>query len=190
MGVVAPVTAVAAGGIPLMVGVLTEGLPAWPQVAGFLLALLAIWIISRPDALGSIGLRDLALPLLAGVGFGVFLALIGRVGDERSFVWPLVAARVASMTMLGIWVVARRLGEPAGPIPWPLAAVAGLGDTAGNAFFVLAAAFGRLDVAGVLGALYPAATVVLARIVLGERLTRAQRAGVGLALAAVVLIAV
>lgn len=193
MGVAAPLTAVAAGGIPLLVGLLTEGLPSPAQLAGFLLALVAIWVIARGDG-GHLRLADVGLPLLAGVGFGVFLAIMGRLPDGVGFAWPLVVGRVASMGLMGSVVLLRRgageqgSGGEAG-FPWGLAALAGLGDTAGNAFFVLASQLGRLDVAAVLSALYPAATVLLARLVLDERLTRRQGVGVGLALGAVVLIA-
>lgn len=226
MGIAAPLTAVASGGIPLFVGLVTQGLPGGPQLAGFVLALAAIWIISRPDGAERMRTGDIALPLLAGVGFGVFLALIGSIEADTGFVWPLVAARVASMTLMSAmvlagWLVARGgartagIGSPAaedggtntsphpsasaryllpitvggGRIAWPLAALAGLGETAGNAFFVYSSQTGRLDVASVLGALYPAATVLLARVVLGERLSARQSLGVGVALAAVLLIA-
>ena len=208
MGVAAPLTAVAAGGIPLLVGFLTEGLPSLAQLGGFALALVAIWVISRPDNAGGFRLRDALLPLLAGVGFGSFMALIGQVSEGAGFVWPLVATRAASMsTLLVVWLVARGrrraaadsdegvlgllLAAPAAmPFPLLLAALAGLGDTAGNAFFALSAQVGRLDVAAVLSALYPAATVLLARLVLDERLTLRQILGVVLALAAVALIAI
>jgi drug/metabolite transporter (DMT)-like permease len=207
MGVAAPLTAVASGGIPLLVGFLTEGLPRLTQFGGFALALVAIWIISRPDSAGDFHPRDVLLPLLAGVGFGTFMALIGQVSDGAGFIWPLVATRATSMTtLLVVWgAVTRRqrggarttegvgallLATPAATtFPWLLAALAGLGDTAGNAFFALSAQTGRLDVAAVLSALYPAATVVLARLVLDERLTSRQSVGVGLALVAVALIA-
>lgn len=208
MGVAAPLTAVAAGGIPLLVGFLTEGLPSLVQLGGFALALVAIWVISRPDDAGSFRPRDALLPLLAGVGFGGFMALIGQVSQGAGFVWPLVATRAASMsTLLVVWLVARGrrraaadsdegvlgllLAAPAAmPFPLLLAALAGLGDTAGNAFFALSAQVGRLDVAAVLSSLYPAATVLLARMVLDERLTARQILGVVLALAAVALIAI
>ena len=208
MGVAAPLTAVAAGGIPLLVGFLTEGLPSVAQLGGFALALVAIWVISRPDNAGGFRPRDALLPLLAGVGFGGFMALIGQVSEGAGFVWPLVATRAASMsTLLVVWWVAQSrrraaadsdegvlgllLAAPAAtPFPLLLAALAGLGDTAGNAFFALSAQVGRLDVAAVLSSLYPAATVLLARLVLDERLTLRQILGVVLALAAVVLIAI
>lgn len=206
MGVAAPLTAVASGGIPLLVGLATEGLPGVAQIAGFLLALAAIWIISRPDkpqrsSETSEVWREVALPLLAGVGFGIFLAIIGRIDEETGFVWPLVSARVASMSfmvcllLVGITGRGRAMDEQAvvavdsRSFPWMLAAIAGVGDTMGNALFVYSSQVGRLDVAAVLGALYPAATVLLARVILAERLTRNQNLGVGLALVAVVLIA-
>jgi len=193
MGVAAPLTAVAAGGIPLLVGMLTEGLPGPPQLAGFLLALVAIWVIAGGDG-GRMRLGDLGLPLMAGVGFGAFLAIMGRLPDEIGFTWPLVVGRLASVGLMGgVLLLRRGEGEKGrkgdAGFPWGLAALAGLGDTAGNAFFVLSSQLGRLDVAAVLSALYPAATVLLARLVLDERLTRQQRVGVGLALGAVALIA-
>lgn len=193
MGVAAPLTAVAAGGIPLLVGMLTEGLPGPPQLAGFMLALVAIWVIAGGDG-GRLRLGDLGLPLMAGVGFGAFLAMMGRLPDGIGFTWPLVVGRLASVGLMGSVVLLRRGAGGQGRkreagYPWGLVALAGLGDTAGNAFFVLASQLGRLDVAAVLSALYPAATVLLARVVLGERLTRRQGVGVGLALGAVVLIA-
>jgi len=191
MGVAAPLTAVASGGIPLLAGMATQGLPNALQLAGFLLALVAIWVISRSDDDGGrLRPSDVIVPLLAGVGFGLFLALIGLVGQDAAFIWPLVAARLASMALMAtVVVIGRGKDEVRRSIPWGLAALAGLGDTAGNAFFVLSSQLGRLDVAAVLSALYPAVTVLLARLVLGERLSPRQSVGVGLALGAVVLIA-
>lgn len=205
MGVAAPLTAVAAGGIPLLVGMATQGLPGVLQIVGFLLALVAIWVISRSgDGGGRLRPADIVLPLLAGVGFGLFLALIGLVGQDAAFIRPLVAARLSSMALMAVVLVVgwmrggRERTTDDGPqttvgdrrsFPWALAALAGLGDTAGNVFFVLSSQLGRLDVAAVLGALYPAVTVLLARLVLGERLSPRQSVGVGLALGAVVMIA-
>ncbi|MBP6786029.1 MAG: EamA family transporter [Candidatus Promineofilum sp.] len=192
MGVAAPLTAVASGGIPLLVGLMTEGLPGAGQLAGFLLALPALWLISRPAGATPVRRSDIVLPLMAGVGFGVFLTIIGRIPPSEGFVWPLVAVRATSMTMM---VIISLIGRPAGAgsesgaFPWGLAAVAGLGDTAGNVFFMLASQMGRLDVAAVLGSLYPGVTTLLARFLLGERLSTRQNVGVALALAAVVLIA-
>ncbi|MCA9868095.1 MAG: DMT family transporter [Anaerolineae bacterium] len=192
MGIAAPLTAVASGGIPLFVGLLTEGLPGAGQLAGFLLALPALWLISRPDGSTPVRREDIVLPLLAGVGFGVFLTIIGRIEPGQGFVWPLVAVRATSMTMMLVVSFAGRrtaAGQATGRFPWGLATVAGLGDTAGNVFFMLASQTGRLDVAAVLGSLYPAVTTLLAWLLLGERLSPRQNVGVGMAMMAVMLIA-
>lgn len=195
MGVAAPLTAVASGGVPLLVGLATEGLPGPAQLAGFVAALASIWIISRPEEGATMRPADVFLPLLAGVGFGAFLAILGRLGESAGIVWPLMAARAASISLMsavvlaGWWRARGRSGHPRVPFPWALAALAGLGDTAGNALFVYSTQTGRLDVAAVLGALYPAGTVLLAWVVLGERLSPRQSVGVGVALAAVALIA-
>lgn len=106
--------------------------------------------------------------------------------------WPLVAVRATSMTMMLVVSFAGRrtaAGQATGRFPWGLATVAGLGDTAGNVFFMLASQTGRLDVAAVLGSLYPAVTTLLAWLLLGERLSPRQNVGVGMAMMAVMLIA-
>jgi drug/metabolite transporter (DMT)-like permease len=196
MGIAAPLTAVAAGGIPLIVGLVSDGLPGAPQLAGFALALCAIWVISQSNDVERIRPIDIGLPLLAGVGIGIDLSLIGRIGGESVVVWVLAVARLTSIGLIGsATLVAARRGagqrasgeESRGSRR--LALLAGVGDVIGTGCFALSAELGRLDVAAVLGALYPAATVLLARFVLGERLSPRQSAGVGLALAAVVLIA-
>jgi drug/metabolite transporter (DMT)-like permease len=108
---------------------------------------------------------------------------------EHSVFWPLVAARVASISvMIGIALLRR-------PFIWPtkkatpLILLAGSMNVGGNAFFVLAEQAGRLDIAGVLSSLYPAATVILALFVLREKLTRFQGIGVLMILVAIPLIA-
>jgi drug/metabolite transporter (DMT)-like permease len=188
MGVVAPVAAVVSAGVPVAFGLFLEGLPAAPQLLGFALAFVAVWFVSRSGEGAQILLRELALPLAAGVGFGVFFIAIDHV-SERAILWPLVGARIASLTMLlAVAALLRQRATPArGHLP--LIALVGLFDAGGNAFYALAAQAGRLDVAAVLGSLYPAATVLLARFVLKERIARQQWLGVAAALAAVVLIA-
>lgn len=186
MGVVAPASAVLTAGLPVLFSAVGQGMPGWLQSGGFALALLAIILISCPQRVQGRP-RGIGLALLAGCGFGCFFVLISRVGSGATF-WPLAVARFASVFfLLGVslargWrVVPRRASVP-------LILLAGGLDAAGNAFFVLAAHSGRLDVASVLSALYPAATVLLAAVILRERVTRIQRVGVVLALAAIPLI--
>jgi drug/metabolite transporter (DMT)-like permease len=188
MGAVASAAAVVSAGVPMVFGLVLEGLPAAPQLLGFALAFVAVWSVSRSSDGPAVRLRDLALPLVAGVGFGIFFIAIDRV-SERAILWPLVGARIASLVMLLAAVALLRQGAMPARSRLPLIALVGLFDSGGNAFYALAAQAGRLDVAAVLGSLYPAATVLLARFVLKERITRQQWLGVAAALAAVVLIA-
>jgi drug/metabolite transporter (DMT)-like permease len=188
MGVVAPVAAVVTAALPVMVGLATEGLPSAAQLLGFAIALLAVWLLSRGENDAPFRARGLALPVAAGLGFGLFFVLVDRV-CSRSLIWPLVAARLSSMLLLTALLAARRQS----PIPdvnqFPVIALNGILDTAGNAFFALAARTGRLDIAAVIASLYPAATVFLAWLVLKERLARKQWLGAAGALVALVLIA-
>ena len=188
MGVVAPVAAVVSVILPLIFGLFLEGMPGLPQLLGFGLALCAVWFITRGDG-SSIQVRDLVLPVVAGLGFGVFFILIDHV-SAAAVLWPLAAARVASVSALLVVILLTR--QPARPAAgqMPLILMSGLCDTGGNAFYALAAKAGRLDIAAVLSSLYPAVTVILAWLILKERLTRTQGFGLALAMIAVLLIAV
>ena len=188
MGVVAPLTAVITGIVPVVFGLFTEGLPQHYQLIGFGVAFLAVWLISNDN--GAAGLRwvDLQIPVVAGLGFGLFFVSIGEVSDN-AILWPLVGARTASILMMTFLVLFARPGSRPGLAQLGVIALVGLTDTAGNAFFALASSLGRLDIAAILGSLYPATTVLLARIILDERLTRRQGIGVVTALIAVTLIA-
>jgi drug/metabolite transporter (DMT)-like permease len=188
MGVVAPIAAVVSVILPLIFGLFLEGFASPLQFLGFALALFAVWLITRPGTGARIEVRHLVLPLIAGIGFGVFLILIDHV-SAAAVLWPLAAARAASIPALFVaLLVARQPTKPAASLI-PLILLVGLLDTGGNALYALAARAGRLDIAAVLGALYPAMTVVLARLVLKERLSRRQGLGLALALLAVALIA-
>ncbi|MGQ0602447.1 MAG: EamA family transporter [Anaerolineales bacterium] len=188
MGLVAPLSAVLAAALPVIVGSITQGLPDGLQFLGFGFALAGVWLLSRPEGALSFRLKDLTLPVVAGLGFGLFFVLMDRANDHAIF-WPIVAARVASLGLMsGIALFNRQPMWPA-RTHWPLTVLAGVLDAGGNAFFTLAAQAGRLDVASVLSSLYPASTVALAWVVLKERLTRPQWVGVAATLVAIVLIA-
>ena len=188
MGIAAPVSGVVGAVVPVLVDATLHGSPGMVRLLGFGLALAGVWLLTAAeDGIGRAGLRELALPFLAGVSFGLFLVFIHQAGGS-TVLWPLTAARATSMSVLGA------LGGITGTLRLPgraalgLTGLAGLLDTGGNAFFVLAAQAGRLDVASVLSSLYPAATVLLACLVLGERLTRRQTAGALVTLAAIVCV--
>jgi drug/metabolite transporter (DMT)-like permease len=186
MGIAAPVSAVLTAALPVLFSTFTEGMPSLLQMGGFVVALLAIGIISRPER--SKGRpKGIGLALLAGCGFGCFFILISRVNHTAVF-WPLAVARFTSVLFLLIMGLIRRQRILPGRTVTSLVLLAGILDATGNAFFVLAAHTGRLDVAAVLSSLYPAATVLLAALILRERMTRVQTIGILLALSAVPLI--
>lgn len=186
MGIAAPVSAVLTASLPVLFSAFIAGLPSLLQLGGFVLALLAIALISRPERAKGRP-KGIMLALLAGCGFGCFFILISRVSPSAIF-WPLAMARFTSVLFLLIVVQIRQ--QPVLPkmTVAPLVLLAGVLDAMGNAFFVLAAHSGRLDVAAVLSSLYPAATVLLAALLLRERVTRVQAVGILLALIAVPLI--
>jgi len=186
MSVAAPVSAVVAAILPVLVGLLQDGLPAIWVLGGFVLALVAVWLVSGGEGL-AIRFDDLRMPVMAGIAFGAFFISIERA-SQTSLVWPLIAVRIVSVsTMLGYALLTRQNWVPKRESLVPILLSSVL-DTLGNAFYVLSARTGRLDVAAVLGALYPGATVILAWIFLKENITRIQTVGILLALTAIVLL--
>lgn len=188
MGIAAPVSAVVAAALPVAVGFIVDGAPALGQFGGFALALIAVWFISRSDT-ARVRWRDLTLPVIAGMAFGVFFVLIGQISD-RAVWWPLVTVRTVSLSTLAIAATVQRQPRLVEARYWLVAALVGALEVGGNAFFALAGQAGRLDVASVISSLYPATTVWLAWLILKERLSRQQLLGVVVALAAIVLISV
>jgi drug/metabolite transporter (DMT)-like permease len=186
MSIAAPVSALVAAAMPVLVGAFSEGLPGWGILIGFGLALAAVWLIS-----GGVGLKlqpeKLRLPIIAGVCFGAFFIFIHE-GSNQSILWPLVATRIASITSLLIYSVVTR--QPWIPTreSWIPIIMSSLLDSAGNAFYAVSARMGRMDVAAVLGSLYPGSTVLLAWFILKERVSPLQMIGILVAFVAIVLI--
>jgi drug/metabolite transporter (DMT)-like permease len=186
MGVVAPVTGLIAALLPVTAGIVRDGLPATPVLAGIVLALVAVVFVSRVP--GQSGSRSgIELAIVAGVGIGLFNILAGELPDGQVF-GPLVVIKVAAATVIAAALV---VGRRAWRMPPRLVAIAlavGVFDMIGNACYVLAAQSGRLDVAATLSSLYPVTTILLAVAFLGERVTRSHAMGVAAAIAAIALI--
>ena len=188
MSLVAPLAALVAVILPILFSIFTEGPPTATQIVGFGLALFSIWLISFSGVRIQAEQQALLLALLAGSLFGLFFVLIGSVARD-AVLWPVIAARWSAVVVLVAFCILRReaLLPSRGRIP--LMGLAGMLDTAGNACFALAARAGRLDISVVLASLYPAVTVLLAFLLLKERLSLRQWTGVLFALTAIALIA-
>jgi drug/metabolite transporter (DMT)-like permease len=189
MGVVAPVTAVLAALIPVGAGIALEGAPDPIVLAGIALAISAVILVSRvPDDGAHTGPSGLRFALLAGVGLGAFSICLARISDGHAF-GSLALIRGLEGVLLGLVIVVTRS-------PWRaprrlVPAMAGVGalDMAGNACFLLAVQAGSLAVAAMLSSLYPVTTVILATVILRERVTRSHALGIGLAAVAIGCIA-
>ncbi|GAA3474436.1 DMT family transporter [Nonomuraea roseola] len=190
MSVVAPTTAVTSAALPVLFGLVSGERPAVVQVVGVVLALLSVLLVSRsPSTEQRSSPASIAMALSAGAGFGGFFILLAQAPDG-SGLWPLVGARLASISLVVLLaVVTRRTLKPGGGA-LGIIALAGVLDMAANVLYLLAEQQGLLSLVAVLVSLYPASTLVLARYVLGERLQAIQMAGVAFALGAVALIAV
>ena len=186
MGVVAPVASVITAVLPVLFGIHIEGMPGRFQLLGFALAVVSLWLITRPD--GALDARrGLGLAVLAGLMFGLLL-ISGKEAGRHAVLWPLVSARAAStVLMFTIVAFSPRDGRPLKPALVPIV-LSGVLDSLANAMFIAATRHGRLDVAAVLSSLYPASTVILARVLLKEKISRTQAVGIVGALAAVALI--
>lgn len=191
MGVVAPLSAVGAALVPLVVGVVAGERPGALTWTGVGLALPGVWLVARTRDTGAAtnsAAQDVVNGLLAGLGFGVLFAALGQV-PEQAGLGPLALTQCsavvvtigAAMALRAAWLPRDRAALTA--------TLAGVLSTAATLMFLLATQSGLLTVAGVLAALYPAATVVLAAVVLREAIHRHQAVGLVLTAVAVAFVA-
>jgi len=196
MSVVAPVSGLVSTVLPVAVALAGGERPGAGVYAGALLCLAAIVLASsardtstaqqhhRPG-------RALAYGIAAGISFGLFFLLIRNAGQTGEL-WPVAAARIGELAVvLAAVAVLRRGLRPRGADGWLLLAATGAGviDVVANICYVAATRTGMFGLAVVLASLYPGVTVLLARVLLGERLRWAQRAGLGLAAIGILLVA-
>ena len=189
MSIAAPVSALMAAVIPVAVGVVMDGWPKLLTMSGVLLALVSIWLVARTEHEGQMQIRwvDVRMPLLAGVLFGLFFIFMNEAASE-SVLWPAVFLRISSATLLAVIALFSRNSLIVVRDHWWLVVFVGIFDVAGNIFYILSAQSGRMDIAAVIGSLYPGMTVALAWLILKEKIAASQLAGIALALTAIVLI--
>jgi uncharacterized membrane protein len=190
MSIVAPVTAVCAALIPVAVG-MARGERLTPQtMTAIALALAAIVLVGqepRRGAATAVRWDGLRIALASGVLIGIFLATLAGASPAAGL-WPLIPARVASIVMVtGIAAATRRSMRVPSPA-LPAAVGGGVLDMLANALYLVAVHRGPLSLMATLASLYPASTIVLAHLFLGERLSALQLAGIACAIVATVLL--
>jgi drug/metabolite transporter (DMT)-like permease len=194
MAIVAPITAVCAVTVPVVVSIALGERPGIGAISGIVLAIIAIVLVSRqrvPDedngAGRSVRMRAAGTAFGSGVAIGLFFLALAQTKADAGM-WPLVAARGLSSAMFVTLALAaqRSLRMPARVAATVI--VCGVLDVLANVLYLIASRYGPLSVVVTLSSLYPASTVLLARFVLGERLSGSQAFGVACALAAVMLI--
>ena len=199
MGASAAVSGLLAAAIPAVLTLWRQGPPGMSPLLGFAVAAIAIWLIAASpaeEATGGSTRQTMALAMLAGVGFGFYFVAL-KMASPAGILWPMASARIGSLSICSLMFFTLRLRSGKTDalrgrlnrtaVGWALATA--LLDTSGNLLFVAAARAGRLDVASVLASLYPATTILLAALALGEWPTRRQALGMAAAAAAVALIA-
>ncbi len=186
MGLTAPISAVLSAAIPTLFSIFIEGWPGPLRLAGFFFAATGLWLITRTE--DGTTVQGLKLAVLAGLGFASFYLCVRQAGDA-SPLWIASLTRTGGLLSTGfITLFQRRFREiTASGVRW--AVLAGCVDSLGTVLFVRASQSGRLDEAVVISSLYPAVTVILARIFLREHFSRLRLIGLAAALAAVPMIA-
>jgi drug/metabolite transporter (DMT)-like permease len=193
MAIVAPITAVCAVLVPVVAAIAFGERPHARAFAGIGLALVAIVLVSQQRADADIGdtptfrVSGAATAFASGVAIGLFFLALAKTGADAGL-WPLVAARAASFGLFAaVGLVMRSPMRMSGRVG-VMTVSGGVLDMLANLLYLVASRYGPLSVVVTLASLYPASTVLLARSVLGERLSPVQVAGVVCALGAVVLI--
>jgi drug/metabolite transporter (DMT)-like permease len=186
MSIVAPIAGISAA-VPVIFGIVTGDRPTLWQWLGIAAALSGVFLASREPGRGGRVAAGVGLALLAAIGFGGYFPPMHAAGNA-DFWWASLIFRMTSTSVVLAAVAIRRPSLSVAPIQVPLLALIGIGDMLGNLLFAAASTSGLVSITSVLASLYPIVTVVLARLVLRERVARSQEAGIALTLAGVALI--
>jgi drug/metabolite transporter (DMT)-like permease len=186
MGVVSPIVALGVV-VPVLLGISQGETPDTLVVLGLVLALLGVITASGPELEGRAGAKPVLLAAVAGVCFGAALVFIER-GAQTNALMTLTGMRVTSVGLFLLAALGMRTTGGLRPRDLGPLAVVGVADVGANLLFAIATQRGLLSVTAVLGSLYPVVTVLLARLVLQERLRLVQQVGVVAALTGVVLL--
>ncbi len=205
MSTAASMTALVSALVPILAGLALGEVPGTITLIGVAVSIPAGLLVSiggAPVRLVSpdLGPRDRVasqtdagttrlLSVLAGLGFGLFFVALSRTSDDGGL-FPLIGARVASITVLSVIITVRGVWAAIERRHWLVIAIAGILDCGANSFYLLALDSGSFTWVAAISSLYPVSTVILARVVLKERITRIQGFGLGLAGGALTLVTI
>ena len=189
MSIVSPISAVVGATVPVIAGLLLGERPSAAALVGIGCAIAAIGLVSLTGGFARLDVAPVLYGLGAGAGFGLFFVSISRA-DNDAGLWPLVAAKPASIAIALIVSAVFRLRVSPRGLPIGIVVLSGVADMMANLLFLLASQRGLLAISAAIGSLYPASTVLLARIFQKERLTRVQGIGLALAAAALMLVSI
>lgn len=187
MGVVAPIASLGVI-VPVTLGVATGDRPHVLAWVGIVIAIVGVVLASGPELSGAVSPRPVLFAIAAAVAFGLTLYCVDR-GARVSTLMTLWGMRLSSVTVLLVLALLARSVGQVKVRELPVLAAIGIGDASANALFGVASSMGQVSIAAVLGSLYPVATIILARVILGERLLRIQQIGVAVALVGAALVA-
>jgi len=190
ISIAAPISAVLAAVVPVIVGSVLDGIPQTMVLFAFVLALLAVILISNEketETSTPISRKFISLALLSGTSFGIYFVMMNRAG-QNAVIAPMMIGRFAAMLVTGSYLLFGRKSFKIESGNWHLLFLSAFFGVGGNAFYILAGQTGRLDVTAVLSSLYPGMTVLLAWLILKEKLQLSQWFGILLALIAIVMI--
>lgn len=186
ISIVAPIAGVSAV-VPVVVGIASGDHPSTWQWAGIAASLVGVFLASRePGKTGRVA-AGVGLALLAAIGFGGYFPPMHAAGNA-DFWWAALIFRMTSTAVILSVVAVRRPSLAMPAVEVPILALIGTGDMLGNLLFAAASTSGLVSITSVLASLYPIVTVVLARVILKERVARLQETGIVLTLAGVALI--
>jgi drug/metabolite transporter (DMT)-like permease len=188
MGVVAPVAAVLTATMPVAFGFVTEGVPSYLAIIGIGFAVVSVVLVSRTVTTETDRPSGLRYGLAAGFVFGLFTVSATGLGDDL-ILSPTLVIRVASVTVITVWIVLRAQPWRLERRLWPALVAIGVIDMSATASYLSAIAIGPLAIAAILASLYPVVTTILAALVLRERIAPVHAVGIGAAGLAVALIA-
>jgi drug/metabolite transporter (DMT)-like permease len=188
MGVVAPVTGVLVAVIPVVAGMVLDGVPSAIVLVGIVLAIASVAIVARVPGSVTDAPSGLWWGIAAGLTLGVFTVTFSRVSHGLVF-GPLALMKIVEGVALYVAIVVGRQPWRVPRNVWPMLIAVGVMDMGATAAYLAATQAGPLAIAGVLSALYPVMTVLLAAVILRERITRVHAIGIVAAAAAIALIA-